>query len=243
MVRLPGFCASRLILFLSLIGLSLGPAQAHLIGGSQILSFSDVDTLSGWLGEGPLQLKNIFSTDNDGTNTPADFHAACDGMGRTFSIYSVVKDNSSYIIGGYNPQSWSTAGSNITWPLEQRTAFVFNLTAGLYQGQRTDDAGSVQTVNREDLWPHFGNRDLNGLTDEDNPMPYYLTSTSYGPGPTYKNNLFGEDRDSYFTTNRLEVFIISTSAVPEPSIGLLLLVGIIPLGLIYRRRRRSMAVN
>ena len=241
MICSPGFYAYRLILFLSLIGLSLGPAQAHLIGGSQILSYSDVDTLAGWLGEGPLQLKNIFSTDNDGTNTPADFHAACDGMGRTFSIYSVTKGGNNYIIGGYNPQSWDTGGSHITWPLEQRTAFIFNLTTGLYQGQRTDKEGSVQTHNLEDLWPHFGNYDLNGFTNPDHPMPYYLASTNYGVGGTYEQNLFGEKRGSRFTTNRLEVFVISP--VPEPSLGLLLLLGIVPLGLIYRRRRRRLAAD
>ena len=37
------------------------PAHSQIIGGSNILTNADVTTLSSYLGEGPLQLTNIFS--------------------------------------------------------------------------------------------------------------------------------------------------------------------------------------
>ncbi len=243
--RFPGSAASRLVLCLSLLGLSLGAAQAHIIvGGSDLLSLADVGTLAGWLEEGPLQLENIFSTNNDGTKAAVDFHAACDGKGRTFSIYSVTKDGSDYIIGGYNPQSWnSTEGWHITDALEDRTAFIFNLTTDVYQGQHAEaplSHGIYQTYNDASSWARFGSYDI--YSSQTSAMPNVATQFSYGSG-TYDVNILGGTgaQGTTFTTNRLEVFTIS--AVPEPSIGLLLLAGIVPLGVIYRRRRRSTSVN
>src|SRR5262245_26901215 len=62
-----------------------GSAQAGtIVGGSSLLSLSDVTQLETWLGEGPLTLTNAY------TKTPGDtsttFHNAVDGIGRTFAI-------------------------------------------------------------------------------------------------------------------------------------------------------------
>lgn len=56
------------------------------------------------------------------------------------------------------------------------------------------------------------------------------------PGGMLTYEVWGDgDPDYSYYTGTIE----GPSAVPEPSIGLLLLVGIVPLGIIYRRRKHS----
>jgi hypothetical protein len=92
----------------------LGGMQAAeatpVIGGSGFLTDAYASQLEGWLGEGPIQLTNIF-TKKAGDRAQA-FHAAADGQGRTFTVIEVFygAGNSQHsVIGGYNPQSWSSS--------------------------------------------------------------------------------------------------------------------------------------
>lgn len=63
--------------------------------------------LEAWLGEGDLDFTNVYTRIAADDNL--DFHAAADGQGRTFTLVEVVWLGNTYVIGGYNPQSWRTA--------------------------------------------------------------------------------------------------------------------------------------
>jgi len=63
---------------------------AGLISGSTLVTTSDLGQLEAWLGQGPLQLTNIFTRDIGGTQTSANFHQAVDGKGPTFVFLEVL---------------------------------------------------------------------------------------------------------------------------------------------------------
>ena len=128
-----------------------------IIGGSSMLGGGEVSQLEGWLGEGPLTLTNIFTKGVDGT-TGSSFHAAADGQGRTLSVMQVTKNGETSIIGGYNPQSWSSSSSySFTIPVEERTAFIFNLsTSTIHYQELLTAEGQYQTFNYPTYGPTFG---------------------------------------------------------------------------------------
>ncbi len=154
--------------------------------------------LETWLGLGDLTFTNIFEKvvgcavgcSSLTSTTAADFHAAVDGQGATFTLFESVMPGTStpLIIGGYNPQSWSSSGAfNLTATDAERTAFIYNLTTGLRQNQRstTDtayfagsfDFGQYQTFNGAPSWlgkllgPTFGA-----------PSPYFPSDSDVGHG-------------------------------------------------------------
>jgi Calx-beta domain/FG-GAP-like repeat/Bacterial Ig domain/TLD len=134
------------------------------VGGSTLLSQTDLNQLATWLGEGALTLTNIFTKTAVNGMTSADFHTAADGMGRTFSVMEVLATNGNPhdIIGGYNPLSWNSTNSyNITENDAQRTAFIFNLDTMDMRPQKGTavDAsfyGQYQTYNTPSYGPTFG---------------------------------------------------------------------------------------
>ena len=115
-----------------------------IIGGSALLTPASASQLETWLGEGPLTLTNIFT--KTAGSTTADFHVAADGQGRTFSIMEVsglvdipsgLPVAGTYVIGGYNPESWSSADQWHFSPPYGFDAFIFNLTDLRLQRQLT----------------------------------------------------------------------------------------------------------
>jgi len=142
-----------------LLSLALtGPARAGIIGGSDLITNADLAKLEGWLGEGPLDITNIFDhTYRDGKDS-SNFHAAADGKGRTFVVLRAITPTGSVIIGGYNPRSWNASLSSyvLTPDAADRTAFVFNLTNDLVQRQNADATGEYQTYNQSNYGPTFG---------------------------------------------------------------------------------------
>ncbi len=150
----------RVVLAVAVV-MSLASAGAHagtIIGGSALLDAAKLTQLETWLGEGPLVVTNIFTgVSGDGKTAPT-FHAAANGQGRTFVLYQATSPVSA-IIGGYNPQSWSSSGSyNMTPNIVDRKAFLFNLTSGALQRQRVDSPtyGQYQTYNNNNYGPTFG---------------------------------------------------------------------------------------
>ena len=135
---------SALTLSVLAAALAMGP-QAHavtIIGGIGLLTTAGGTQLETWLGEGSLTLTSIFSyQDGDGKNS-FDFHTAADGRGRTFAIMEVLSVDgvaANKIIGGYNPQSWSSSSDswNLTPNYADRTAAIFNLTDSVWRPQDT----------------------------------------------------------------------------------------------------------
>ena len=237
---------SRLCLALAVLAATAGSASATtIVGGSNLLSSAGADLLEGWLGEGELELTNIF-TKGPG-DTSEECHDAVDGMGRTFSLIEVVDDqgNLVQIIGGYNPQSWSSVQDyNYTYPDAERTAFLFNLTSSEIQRQRLStselgtEIGVPQTLNYPNYGPTFGGgHDL--YTDALLSLGYAYSHT-YGTGGNYGWG-YGITGGGYFVIGQIEIFTIAledpNAPIPEPATMTLLGLGL--AGIAARARKKS----
>ncbi len=212
-------------------------------GGSTLLNGAYLAELETWLGEGSLALTNIY-TKAPGDSS-LDFHAAVDGIGRTFVVMQATENGSGVtaIIGGYDPQSWdSTTGYyHITVPDSSRTGFVFNLTTSALYPQATNSdwcgsCGQYQTFNASSYGPTFGGGFDIGVYSSLAQGYSYLYS--YSPdGATAGHSII--DLSPYDGPNvvygAIEVFTIAAAALPEPGTVALLGVGLLGIGMIGRR--------
>lgn len=206
-----------------------------------LLTDADVAQLSNWLGNGPIKLERLYKK-RDG-QTAADFHAAVDGKGRTFTVMNATTElGETFKVGGYNPQSWDSSGAfHITTEDALRTGFLFNLTLRELHRQtpRTyalDTVGSFQTWNDAKTGPVFG-------AGHDLYVGWDLTTGGYSSLYSYidpaRSNfdssiLDGRDYKSpNLTYGDLEVWAII--AVPEPFAWLMLVPGLALLGATRRR--------
>lgn len=195
--------------------------------------------LERWLGAGPLDLRNIY-TRQTGHNS-RDFHTAADGAGMTFTLLQVTNDfGQSWIVGGYNPQSWSsTAGWNETPQDWQRTAFIFNYTGGqLWRQVQSDDIlpnrGLRQTFNEPNHGPTFGAGPDLFVNDRLNAALSW--QVSYGEGLNEGTSIIdGSTGGQLFRVDALEVY--SISLVPEPGNTAMFIGGMGVLGWVAWRRR------
>jgi hypothetical protein len=136
-------------------------AQAGTIsGGSALLSPAQHGQLETWLGQGGVNLNNVFTL-QPGMDS-LDFHAVADGVGPTFSLMLVGNGTDQWLVGGYNPQSWDSMEHWHETPNdEDRVAFIFNLTndAVFRQVPATyilPSQGQKQTWNSASMGPSFG---------------------------------------------------------------------------------------
>ncbi|WP_180277070.1 PEP_CTERM-anchored TLD domain-containing protein [Janthinobacterium sp. BJB446] len=234
--------ARSVVLAVASMGFCLG-AQAG--PGTSLLSPGYQAQLETWLGEGNLALTNIYS--KAAGDTSLDFHKASDGKGRTFSIMEATNSSGkTWLVGGYNPQSWSsTDGMHVTMEDSQRTAFLFNLTAGfrlqqLPQYFNGDGIGKDQTYNQSNYGPTFGyGHDLYVPQDLTHGGSSFLYTYNYpGQSLTGLSLLDGSTwHGNDVTFGAIQVFAIS--AVPEPATYGLLLAGL--LVLLVRQRGRATA--
>jgi hypothetical protein len=231
-----------LALLACLLGTPRAVDAATIVGGSALLTPAHADQLETWLGEGLIQLTNIYTKQTG--DTSAAFHAAADGQGRTFSVIEVLGQDFNgqpQLIGGYNPQSWQSAGGfTITAADALRTAFLFNLSTGEIQRQNLNaqpGRGDVQTLNEAGRGPTFGfgsdifvNGDMNSG---------YAVNYSYG-GTEFTNDILAGIQGSHepLQFGRLEVFKITP--VPEPTaLGAALVSSVLLVGQSSRRLSRN----
>jgi len=193
---------------IGLLCLSLSAGGTATASASPILTTAGETQIEAWLGIGDLDFRNIF-TKGSVSDTTAEWHAAVDGRGPTVSLLAVTDSaGSSYVIGGYNPQSWDSSGAfHMTVADADRTAFIFNLTTNVLLTQKPtnyEDAncsqgspsapncGKYQTYNYSLYGPTFGGgNDLNvGFDLTNNSETGYLNvgyeeAYTYGPGLVY----------------------------------------------------------
>ncbi|HET8728727.1 MAG TPA: PEP_CTERM-anchored TLD domain-containing protein [Alphaproteobacteria bacterium] len=244
-----------------LTAMIVGIASAQAVpitGGSALLTDAHASQLETWLGQGPISLTNIF-TKTTGQNT-VDWHQAVDGEGPTITVMEVlpgtyqvhddqgqhaVTTTESILIGGYNPQSWSSAGDyTITLPDSMRTAFLFNLSDTIKQDQNLSSegdaaSGSYQVYNTASYGPTFGGG--HDLVVDSLLLGGYTKNYSFG-GTSFAADIMnlGGFYTEQIRIGGLETFTIAAyqppAAVPEPSTLVLIGAGFVALGVIRRRK-------
>ncbi len=212
------------------VSLSLAPA----LKADPLLTASYESQLEAWLGQGNLDFTNIYSKTTG--DTTFDFHAAVDGMGATFVLMNVYGNGFGYfplpsqIIGGYNPQSWSSAETyNLTSSDADRTAFIYNLSSGALQrqnliGEGDASSGETQTYNHHFFGPTFGyGLDLSVGYGTSIGGGFYSMDVGYARNYSYGGTSFGDEivtggpnfsNYSDFFVGQLEVYTIAPQ-VPD----------------------------
>lgn len=208
---------------------------------SSLFTAADQSLLAGWLGEGKLALNEIYA--KAAGDTAADFHRAVDGKGRTFTVMQATDElGRSWLVGGYNPQSWSSDGGyNITSDQSSRTGFIFNLTSGKMHMQTPktyalDSIGSFQTYNDLHSGPTFGvGHDL--YVPDDLTHGGYSLLYSYVSPDVNEFNTSLLDGSAFVRPNITfgDIQVYAIAAVPEPAPVLMLVAGLGLLGLARRR--------
>jgi hypothetical protein len=200
------------------------PAQANSTVSGGGLTQAQANQLASWLGQGNLALTKIF-----GGLDPLAFHTAADGMGPTFVVAEVLLGSNHILVGGYNPQSWS---SIFDYNYSFAGAFLFNLTTPVKLDQNTGPEGEFQTFNHPFHGPEFGaGADLYLTSTDGTNVSTFGYANNYSYGAT---NVFGAGYTEFETLN---FNVYTVASVPEPVSLTLLGLGLAGLG--YLRVRRS----
>ncbi|WP_313174671.1 PEP_CTERM-anchored TLD domain-containing protein [Massilia sp.] len=231
---------------LALAALASAAPQAAAQTGAPPLDPLLEGQLERWLGAGDQVFSNLY------TRQPGDdslaFHAAADGRGDTFTLLRVSDPaNNSWLVGGYNPQSWEFDGGwNITQRDFQRTAFIFNVTdPAVYRQVPTSfelpSQGSFQTFNAPDQGPTFGaGPDLFVNDRLDTAFSWRL---SYGdPDGEGQSIVDGSVGGRFLRIDALEIYAVSPIPEPAQAATLAAGLGLLATGLLgtgLRRRQQE----
>lgn len=229
-------------------------ASGATVTPGSLISSGQADQLDSLLGLGTQDFTRIFSG-IAGVATAAQFHAAADGAGPTFTVYNIDVDGGTALIGGYASGDWGgTTGLHA-----DPDAFIFNLTTGELQDTqvRPDDSLSVHPEvfanfgSGHDIFVGFG---ILG-TCNGNAAPAdcngYSYSHSYDPSQgqiTVAGDTGGADGSSGLAYNRWRVLsmdvytVTSLTPVPLPA-GLPLLIAALGLMGLSQRRRQAWRSN
>lgn len=196
-------------------------------GGSDIIDHDDLLQLGTWLGE-DIDLTNIFTKTTGMTS--ADWHAAVDNQGRTFTLIEAETAGVSYVFGGYNAYNWlSNIGYRNVSPLLD-TSFLFSITNNV---KITHNQLTFSTFNNINYGATFGgghdlyiNRDLSG--------GYSNLGHTYGDVTRYRDpvyqSLLAGSYDNW-SIKKYESFTVSaaTEHIPEPGTLTIFALGLLSL--------------
>ena len=223
------------------LALALAAPQALAQTGDPPLDPVLEGQLERWLGAGDQIFDNLYTRQPG--DTSLDFHAAVDDQGPSFTLLRVSDPaGNSYLIGGYNPQSWEfDTGWNVTERDFQRTAFLFNYTVpAVYRQVLTEfelpSQGSFQTYNAPDQGPTFGaGPDLFVNDRLDTALSWRL---SYGdPSGEGRSIIDGSTGGRLFNIDAMELYAVSP--IPEPAHVAMLAAGLGLVAMAARRRARA----
>jgi hypothetical protein len=228
---------------LAVAAFNIAPAHAgDIVGGSVLLKPAQQAQLETWLGRSDVHLTNIYTLQQG--HSAADFHAAADGKGSTFSLLQVTNGTDHWLVGGYNPQSWDSSGSWHETPLDsERTGFVFNLSTSMVYHQVPSSyilpsQGAKQTWNSPAVGPAFGQG--GDLWVNGDMQTAYSWLFTYGDpalqGTSLIDGSMPAPLPNLVRVEGLEVLAISTA--PEPSTVAMLGTGLAVTAWAARRRQR-----
>jgi len=208
-----------------------GFAHAGLInGGSDIIDQNDLTQLGSWLGNGDIDLTNIFT--KTGTQNSVDWHAAVDGKGATFTLIEAIYNNNTFIFGGYNDYSWNSSTGYNTVDYNVDNSFLFSLTNNV---KLERSRFPYSTYNHSNYGATFGGgHDL--YIDSDLATGYSNLGHSYGDTSAYRTttnrNLLAGTFNGW-QIQKYETFTVNQatprSEVPEPSTLAIFALGVIGL--------------
>jgi hypothetical protein len=221
------------------LAFAAGSAAAQTTSGPSLLDDSRESQLERWLGAGDQRFTPLF------TGVPGDssldFHSAVDGKGATFTLLQVSNPaGASWLIGAYNPQSWSsTDGFHLTPADADRTAFLFNMTVPAVYRQVPStyilpSQGERQTDNASNQGPTFGaGPDLLVNDRLDTALSWQV---SYGnPLDEGKSIIDRSLGAQLFHIDALQLYAVSP--VPEPRTAGMFAAGLGLFSMLARRRR------
>ena len=214
--------------------LSANATAGVVTNDSDLLTSSGHEKLSEWLGK-DVDLTRVFEKVSGSTGS--DWSQAVDKKGPTITLFEILSESGSIVVGGYNDKSWRASYSS-SYDADS-TNFLFNLNdESLYP---FFNERGVTTAATPSGGPKFGSSDLSISSDLNSGVsyigrvygdpeadPYNLSYLSEFIGSTSRN----------FSVGKMETFTISDSVI-KSDVPINAGFALLPFSLLFFRKRKS----